>query len=52
MFEEKPFNLTIDLAYFFLGRDHQKTIAHLTYTVFKGEGFIAITAERGPEKQS
>ena len=49
-FRERPFNLTLDLAYLFLGRHHEEAIAHLTYAVMEGEGFIAITGERGVGK--
>jgi len=49
-FRGRPFNLTLDLAYLFLGRHHEEAIAHLTYAVMEGEGFIAITGERGVGK--
>jgi len=46
-FKENPFNLTIDLAYLYLGRHHEEATAHLTYAVSEGEGFIVVTGERG-----
>ena len=49
-FKENPFNLTIDLAYLYLGRHHEEANAHLTYAVAEGEGFIVITGERGVGK--
>jgi general secretion pathway protein A len=49
-FKENPFNLTIDLAYLYLGRHHEEANAHLTYAVSEGEGFIVITGERGVGK--
>ena len=49
-FKENPFNLTIDPAYFYLGRHHEEANAHLTYAVSEGEGFIVITGERGVGK--
>lgn len=49
-FKENPFNLTIDLAYLYLGRHHEEANAHLTYAIAEGEGFIVITGERGVGK--
>ena len=49
-FKENPFNLTIGLAYLYLGRHHEEANAHLTYAVSEGEGFIVITGERGVGK--
>ncbi|MGD8664272.1 MAG: AAA family ATPase, partial [Desulfobacterales bacterium] len=49
-FKENPFNLTIDLAYLYLGHHHEEANAHLTYAVSEGEGFIVITGERGVGK--
>ena len=49
-FKENPFNLTINLAYLYLGRHHEEATAHLTYAVSEGEGFIVITGERGVGK--
>jgi general secretion pathway protein A len=49
-FRENPFKLEIDTSYLFLGKDHEEAIAHLRYAVMEGEGFIAITGERGVGK--
>jgi general secretion pathway protein A len=49
-FKENPFKLASDPAYFFLGRHHEEAIAHLNYAVLEGEGFIAITGEKGVGK--
>jgi general secretion pathway protein A len=49
-FRENPFKLEIDTSYLFLGRHHEEAIAHLRYAVMEGEGFIAITGERGVGK--
>ena len=49
-FKENPFNLTIDLAYLYLGRHQEEANAHLTYAISEGEGFIVITGERGVGK--
>ncbi len=46
-FRENPFSLTINLAYLYLGHQHEEAIAHLTYAVSEGEGFIVITGNRG-----
>lgn len=49
-FKKNPFNLTIDSAYLYLGRQHEEAIAHLTYAVLEGEGFIVISGLRGVGK--
>ena len=49
-FRENPFSLTINLAYLYLGHQHEEAIAHLTYAVSEGEGFIVITGKRGTGK--
>jgi len=49
-FRENPFKLAFDPAYLFLGRHHEEAIAHLKYAVLEGEGFIAITGEKGVGK--
>jgi general secretion pathway protein A len=46
-FKENPFKLAPDPAYLFLGRHHEEALAHLRYAVTEGEGFTAITGERG-----
>jgi general secretion pathway protein A len=49
-FKENPFKLAPDSSYLFLGRHHEEAIAHLKYAVLEGEGFIAITGEKGVGK--
>ena len=49
-FSENPFKLDPDTSYLFLGQHHEEAIAHLRYAVIEGEGFIAITGERGVGK--
>ncbi|MBI5581124.1 MAG: AAA family ATPase [Deltaproteobacteria bacterium] len=46
-FRDNPFKLAPDLTYLFLGRHHEEALAHLRYAVAEGEGFSAITGERG-----
>ena len=46
-FKDNPFKLTPDPAYLFLGRHYEEALAHLRYAVTEGEGFTAITGERG-----
>jgi general secretion pathway protein A len=47
---ENPFKLDLDTSYIFWGQHHEEVIAHLKYAVMEGEGFIAITGERGVGK--
>jgi len=49
-FKEKPFRLVPNPAYLFLSRIHEEALAHLTYTVSQGEGFVQITGEVGTGK--
>ena len=49
-FSENPFKPGPDTSYLFLGQHHKEAIAHLRYAVREGEGFIAITGERGVGK--
>ncbi len=46
-FKDNPFKLAPDPAYLFLGRHCEEALAHLRYAVTEGEGFTAITGERG-----
>jgi general secretion pathway protein A len=46
-FKDNHFKLTPDPAYLFLGRHYEEALAHLRYAVTEGEGFTAITGERG-----
>jgi general secretion pathway protein A len=49
-FRENPFKLGFDPEYLFLSRHHEEAIAHLNYALMEGEGFIAITGNRGVGK--
>jgi len=49
-FNERPFKLVPDPAYLFLSRSHEEALAHLTYAIIQGDGFIAITGEVGTGK--
>ena len=49
-FNERPFKLVPNPAYLFLSRSHEEALAHLTYAVIQGEGFMAITGEVGTGK--
>jgi general secretion pathway protein A len=49
-FRENPFKLERDISYLFWGQHHEEAVAHLRYAVIEGEGFIAITGERGVGK--
>jgi len=49
-FKEKPFKLVPNPAYLFLSRVHEEALAHLTYAVSQGEGFVQITGEVGTGK--
>ena len=45
-----PFQLTPDSRFFFGSRGHSRAIAHLTYGLAQGEGFIVVTGEVGAGK--
>jgi general secretion pathway protein A len=45
-----PFQLTPDSRFFFGSRGHSRAIAHLTYGLSQGEGFIVITGDVGAGK--
>jgi putative secretion ATPase (PEP-CTERM system associated) len=45
-----PFQLTPDSRFFFESSVHAKAIAHLTYGLSQGEGFIVITGDVGAGK--
>lgn len=49
-FNERPFKLVPNPAYLFLSRNHEEALAHLTYAVIQGEGFMEITGEVGTGK--
>lgn len=49
-FKERPFQLVPNPAYLFLSRSHEEAIAHLSYAVSQGDGFVEITGEVGTGK--
>lgn len=49
-FREKPFKLVPDPDYLYLSRNHEIALAHLTYAVDQGDGFVVITGEVGTGK--
>ena len=49
-FNERPFKLVPNSAYLFLSKSHEEALAHLTYAVIQGEGFMEITGEVGTGK--
>jgi len=49
-FKEKPFQLVPNPAYLFLSKSHEEALAHLSYAVSQGDGFVEITGEVGTGK--
>lgn len=49
-FKERPFQLVPNPAYLFLSRSHEEAIAHLSYAVSQGDGFVELTGEVGTGK--
>ena len=49
-FKERPFSLVPNPAYLFLSKSHEEALAHLSYAVSQGEGFMEITGEVGTGK--
>jgi general secretion pathway protein A len=49
-FSGLPFQLTPDARFFFSSSGHSKAMAHLTYGLGQGEGFIIITGDIGAGK--
>lgn len=49
-FRERPFKLVPNPAYLFLSKSHEEVLAHLTYAVIQGDGFVEITGEVGTGK--
>ena len=47
---ERPFKLVPNPAYLFLSRSHEEALAHLSYAVSEGDGFVAIIGEVGTGK--
>ncbi|MBI3793215.1 MAG: AAA family ATPase [Nitrospinae bacterium] len=48
--KEKPFNLTPDPKYLYLGKSHQESYAQLFYSVKENVGFVVLTGEVGTGK--
>lgn len=49
-FKERPFKLVPNPSFLFLSRCHEEALAHLTYAVSQGDGFVEITGEVGTGK--
>jgi len=49
-FKEKPFKLVPNPEYLFLSKSHEEILAHLTYAINQGDGFVEITGEVGTGK--
>lgn len=47
---EKPFNVTPDPRFLYLGEHHQEALAHLLYGLQERKGFVVITGEVGTGK--
>jgi len=45
-----PFQLTPDARFFFPSNEHNRAMAHLTYGLHQGEGFVIITGDVGAGK--
>ncbi|MBT8339364.1 MAG: AAA family ATPase [Desulfatitalea sp.] len=49
-FREKPFKLVPNPDFLYLSKIHEIALAHLTYAVEEGDGFVVITGEVGTGK--
>jgi putative secretion ATPase (PEP-CTERM system associated) len=49
-FTGSPFQLTPDARFFFSSKGHSRAIAHLTFGLAQGEGFVIVTGEVGAGK--
>lgn len=49
-FNERPFKLVPDPTFYFLGTSHEEALAHLSFAIQQGEGFILIVGEVGTGK--
>ena len=49
-FKENPFKLVPNPEYLFLGKSHEETLAHLSYAIYHGDGFVEIIGEVGTGK--
>jgi general secretion pathway protein A len=48
--DEKPFNVTPDPRFLYLGERHQEALAHLIYGIYERKGFMVLTGEVGTGK--
>ncbi len=48
--KERPFQLVPNPAYLFLSKSHEEALAHLSYAMGQGDGFVEITGEVGTGK--
>ena len=51
-FREKPFQQLPNPEFLFLSATHEEALAHLTYALAEGEGFVMITGEVGTGKST
>jgi general secretion pathway protein A len=49
-FKEKPFKLVPNPEYLFLSKSHEEALAHLSYAISHGDGFVEIIGEVGTGK--
>lgn len=49
-FKEKPFRLVPNPKYFYLSKSNEEALAHLTYALSHGDGFVKITGDVGTGK--
>ncbi len=49
-FIERPFRLVPNPDYLFLSGAHEEALAHLTYSISQGDGFVELTGEVGSGK--
>jgi len=48
--KERPFHLTPNPTFLYLSKSHEEALAHLTYALSQGDGFVEITGEVGTGK--
>ena len=49
-FKDKPFKLVPNPEYLFLSKSHEEALAHLSYAIYHGDGFVEILGEVGTGK--
>lgn len=49
-FKERPFQLVPNPAYLYLSKCHEEALAHLSYAISQGDGFVEIVGEVGTGK--